>query len=274
VEELTYPGIKALANLLEIKLVPLPMDGGGLIPEAFESACRQRRAKALFTIPTIHNPLTSTIPEKRRRDIAAIAARYEVSIVEDAIHHMLADNPPPPLSSFEPGISYFIAAMSKVVAGGLRVAFLVAPRDAVDQLTQAVWATNWVTAPLCGEIATRWIEDGTAENVIRRKKAEAAARVDIARRVLSGADLRTDAHGLHAWLTLPQPWESAASFASEARRRGVAVAPADVFAVGGRIPNAVRLSLSAPADRDVMTEGLKKLARLLEDAPCCGPPIV
>jgi len=274
VEELTYPGIKALANLLEIKLVPLPVDEEGLIPDAFESACRQRRAKALFTIPTIHNPLTFTMPETRRREVASIAARYDVPIVEDAIHHLLADDPPPPLSAFEPQISYCIAAMSKVVAGGLRVAYLVAPREAVDQLTQAIWATNWVTAPLCGEIAARWIEDGTAENTIQRKRSEAAARVVIAREVLSCRDLYADDHGLHAWLELPQPWESAAGFAAEARRRGVAVAPADVFAVGGKIPNAVRLSLSAPFDRDVVTQALRKIARLLDDAPCCGPPIV
>jgi DNA-binding transcriptional MocR family regulator len=274
VEELTYPGIKALANLLEIKLVPLPVDEDGLIPDAFESACRQRRAKALFTIPTIHNPLALTMPAARRREIASIAARYDVPVIEDAIHHLLADDPPPPISAFEPHIGYCIAALSKVVAGGLRVAYLVGPPDTTDQLTQAIWATNWVTAPLCGEIAARWIEDGTAEHTIQRKRAEAAARVVIAREVLAGRDVRADDHGLHAWLELPPPWESAAAFAAEARRRGVAVAPADVFAVGGNIPNAVRLSLSAPFDRDTMTQALRKIARLLDDAPCCGPPMV
>jgi DNA-binding transcriptional MocR family regulator len=274
VEELTYPGLKALANLLEIKMVALPMDDGGLVPEAFESACRQRRAKALFTITTLHNPLTTTMPEDRRREIAAIAQRHGVLIVEDAIHHALVDEAPPPLSVFAPEISFFVAAVSKVVTGGLRVACLAAPPDTVDRLTQAVWATHWVTAPLCAEIVTRWIEDGTAERTIREKKAEARARVMIAREILGGYRLKTDDHGLHAWLELPDSWENAAAFSREARRRGVTVAPADVFAVGGDAPSGVRLSLSAPLDREVMTRGLQKLARILQDGPCCGPPIV
>jgi DNA-binding transcriptional MocR family regulator len=274
VEELTYPGVKALANLLEIKLIPLPVDEGGLVPDSFESACKQRRAQALFTIPTIHNPLTVTMSDSRRREIAGIAVRYNISIFEDAIHHPLADNPPQPLSAYAPENSYLAAAFSKVVTGGLRVAYLVAPPDAVDQLSQAVWATHWMTSPLMAEVAANWIEDGTADAVIQRKKAEARARVNMAREILSGYGMKANDCGYHVWLEIPGAWENAAGFATEARRRGVAVSPADVFATGGNVPNAVRLSLSAPNDRDSLRRGLNKLARLLSETPCCGPPVV
>ncbi|MDH3215146.1 MAG: PLP-dependent aminotransferase family protein [Candidatus Krumholzibacteria bacterium] len=274
VEELTYPGLRALANLLKLKMVPLPTDGDGLIPAAFESACRQRRASALFAMPTIHNPLTVTIPEARRREIAGIASKYGVAIIEDAINHLLADDPPPPLSVFAPEISYFIAAMSKVVTGGLRVAYLVAPKDSIDLLTRAVWATNWMTAPLCAEIATMWIENGTADNTLGHKRTEARDRVNIAREILDGFELRCNDFGHHAWLTLPDPWRSAAQFAEEARRRGVAVASADVFAVGGNPPVGVRLSLSAPPDREVLSAGLRKLKQVLGAGPGLGSAIV
>jgi DNA-binding transcriptional MocR family regulator len=86
--------------------------------------------------------------------------------------------------------------------------------------------------------------------------------------------LKTSDCGYHAWLEIPGAWDSAAGFATEARRRGVVVSPADVFATGGNVPNAVRLSLSAPNDRDALTHGLNKLARLLSETPCCGPPVV
>lgn len=274
VEELTYPGVRALANLLELKLVGLPTDDDGLIPDAFESACRQRRAKALFTMPTIHNPLTSTIPETRRREIAAIASRHGVAVVEDAIHHLLAKDPPPPLSVFAPEVSYFIGAVSKVVTGGLRVSYLVPPPDMVDQLTQAVWATNWMTAPLCAEIVTTWIKDGTADDAVRRKRTEAHERVEMARDILSGYRLRSDDYGHHVWLELPERWESAAQFSAESRRRGVAVAPAELFTVGGKPPKAVRLSLSAPRDRETLSRALQKVAQTLSSTPGLGPAIV
>lgn len=274
VEELTYPGIRVLANLLELKLVPLPMDEDGLIPEAFESACRQRRAKALFTIPTIHNPCTSTIPEARRQEIAAIASQHDVTIVEDAIHHLLADAPPRPLSAFAPDNSCFIGAVSKVVTGGLRIAYLVSPPGMVAQLTQAVWATNWMTSPLCAEIVATWIEDGTADETVRRKRAEARRRVTLAREILSGYRLHADDFGHHAWLELPERWESAVQFSAESRHRGVAVTPAEVFTVGGGKPRAVRLSLSAPHDRDVLSKALHKVAQTISSEPGLGPAIV
>jgi DNA-binding transcriptional MocR family regulator len=131
-----------------------------------------------------------------------------------------------------------------------------------------------MAAPLCGEIAAKWVEDGTADETMRRKKAEARARVKIAREILAGFDLRADDCGHHAWLELPERWESAAGFAAEARRRGVAVTPADLFAVGGNIPNAVRLSLSAPRTHEALSAGLRKVAQTLTAAPGLGPAIV
>jgi DNA-binding transcriptional MocR family regulator len=274
VEELTYPGIRALANLLELKTVPLPMDESGLVPEALEAACRQRRPKALFIMPTIHNPRTVTIPEERRRAIAAIAARYDVAIVEDTVNHLLADNPPPPLSLYAPEVGYFIASLSKAVTGGLRVAYLIGPENVVDTLTKAVWATNWMTAPLCAEIAAAWIEDGTADAACSRKKAEAGRRVSAARDILGEFDLRSDDYGHHAWLNLPECWQSAMQFAEEARRAGVAVAPADVFSVGGVAPLAVRLALSTPRNIETLSRGLAKLKRLLGGPPGLGAAIL
>jgi len=274
VEELTYPGIRVLADLLGLKMVPLPMDDRGLVPEAFEAACRQRRPRALFTMPTIHNPAAVTIPDGRRRKIAATAAAHDVVIIEDTVNHLLADEPPPPLSVYAPETAYFVASLSKAVTGGLRVAYLIAHQRAMDSLTRAVWATNWMTAPLCAEIAAAWIEDGTADEACARKKAEAGKRVSAARRILSDFDLRADDHGHHAWLTLPECWQSAAQFAEEARRAGVAVAPADLFSVGAAAPAAVRLALSTPRNVETLSQGLGKLKRLLGGPPGLGAAIL
>jgi DNA-binding transcriptional MocR family regulator len=263
VEELTYPGIKAVARLLDLKLVPLAMDGKGLLPEVFASACVQHGAKVLVTIPTIHNPTTATIPNARRKDIAATAAKHNVAIVEDAVNHLLADDAPPPFAALHPENSYLIAAVSKVVTGGIRVAYLAAPDNSIESLTQAVWASNWMTAPLCAEIASRWIEDGTADETMRRKRKEAAKRVKTAHEILADYELRCSGCCHHAWLQLSSSWSGAAQFADEARRGGVAVAPSDLFDVAGKPPAAVRLSLSAARSTEVLAQGLSKLKRIL-----------
>jgi DNA-binding transcriptional MocR family regulator len=274
VEELTYPGIKAVARLLDLKMVPLAMDAEGLIPDAFESACRQHSASVLVTVPTIHNPTTATIPVARRRDIAGIAAKRDIAIVEDAVNHLLADEPPLSFAVLLPQNSYLIAAVSKVVTGGIRVAYLAAPKTSIESLTQAVWATNWMTAPLCAEIATLWIEDGTADETMRRKREEARKRVEVTRDVLAEYEIYCSDCCHHAWLLLPPSWSSAVQFTEEARRKGVAVAPSDLFDVGGDPPNAVRLSLSASRNADVLAHGLEKLRGILQGPSGLGSAIV
>src|SRR5215210_3831417 len=80
-ESLTYPGMKNLANLLNLRLQGLPTDGEGIVPEAFEEACRGGAARVLYTTPTVQNPLGTLMTEGRRREVAAIAAAHEVAVV-------------------------------------------------------------------------------------------------------------------------------------------------------------------------------------------------
>ncbi|MCH7548976.1 MAG: PLP-dependent aminotransferase family protein [Candidatus Krumholzibacteriota bacterium] len=250
------------------------MDRHGMIPDAFESMCRLRRARVLYTIPTIHNPTTVTLSENRRHDIAEIAARAGVMIFEDAVHHRLAAAPPRPFASIAPQQTFFVASLSKVVAGGLRVAFLAAPEPWTERLAHGIWATQWMSAPLCAEVATGWINDGTANDVVRRKRREARDRLEIVLNRIDGTRLAAERGGYHAWMELPDAW-SATEFAHEARRRGAAVSAAEAFAVGpDDPPRAVRVSLSGPLTRGALDDGAQILADMLRSGPGRGPAIV
>src|SRR5689334_10881842 len=133
-ESLTYSGMKNLAHLLHLRLKGLPTDDQGIIPEAFEKACRLERTKILYTIPTIQNPLGTLMPEARRREIADIAVRHDVAIVEDDVHSFMLPKPPLPLSSFAPENSCYILGTSKSIAGGMRIGYLVAPERMIEPL--------------------------------------------------------------------------------------------------------------------------------------------
>ncbi|MEM7200354.1 MAG: PLP-dependent aminotransferase family protein [Planctomycetota bacterium] len=275
-EELTYPGVRAVADFLRLKVTGIRVDRDGLVPEAFDAACRAKRAKVLYSVPSIHNPTATTLAEERRRAIAEIARRHDVWIIEDAIHHLLLDDPPPPLARFAPERTLCIASPSKVVAGGLRVAYLAAPESALEKLIHGIWATNWLVAPLNAEILSIWIEDGTAATTIARKKTEAAARVAMLREALRDHDVVTADTGYHAWLTLPRAWGNAVRFVEEARRQGVMVTPAETFHVGsGAPPCAVRVSLSASPTRETLRRGLERLSATLAGEPSrVGPAVV
>jgi DNA-binding transcriptional MocR family regulator len=272
-EAVTYPGMKALASLLHLRLLGVAMDEHGLRPDAFAAACRLG-AKALYCVPTLQNPTTAVMPEARRREIAAAARAHGVAIVEDDVHGRLHADPPPPLASFAPELSVYVTGTAKSVAPGLRIGFMLAPGPLVPRIAAGIRATTWMAAPLMAEIVCQWIKDGTAEQIVKRKRQEAAERQRLAAAVLGRFPFQSHEAAYHLWLHLPDPWRSE-TFAEEARRRGVAVTPAQSFVVGrAATPHAVRVCLGAPADRRQLEKGLRTLAGILEASPHADVAVV
>jgi DNA-binding transcriptional MocR family regulator len=173
-------------------------------PDALTVLCKQRKPRAIYLMPTLHNPTGHTMPAQRRIEIARIAEQYDLAIVEDDISSHLVTQPPPPISTMAPERSYYITGLSKSVAGGVRIAYLVAPEKKVDDLSRTLGATCWMVAPLMAELATMWIEDGTADKVLSRKRAEAQRRQQLASRILDSASYSAGPQSFHLWLTLPR----------------------------------------------------------------------
>lgn len=270
-ESLTYPGMKALAGLLHLRLQGLAMDEHGLRPDALEAACRTGTVKALYCVPTLHNPTTIVMPEARRREIAGVARTHGVTIIEDDVHGPLLAAPPPPLASFAPELSFYLRGTGKCLTPGLRIGFILAPPERVPRLAASIRTTTWMAAPLMAEVMSIWIRDGTAERIVARQRAEAAARQGLAARVLAGLRYDAQPHGYHLWLHLPEPWRSE-TFAEQAERRGVRVTPSQIFLIGrGSPPHAVRVCLGAAPDHAQLEHALRSLADLVEGPPDAGP---
>jgi DNA-binding transcriptional MocR family regulator len=239
------------------------MDAHGLDPAALEAACRRDAPRALYVIPTIHNPTTAVLSESRRREIVRIARAHDVMVVEDDIHRLLAEDAPPPLAALAPDAVCYLLGTSKTLAPGLRVGFVHAPEALVARIAAGIRATTWMAAPLMAEIVARWLRDGTAQRILKRRREEARARQKLAAQALDG--FRLDAHpsAHHAWLHLPEPWR-AETFAAQASERGVSVTPAQAFQVGrAATPHCVRLGLGAPRTRDELARGLEILRGVL-----------
>jgi DNA-binding transcriptional MocR family regulator len=267
VEELTYPGIKQLAAMLQIRLEPVPMDEHGMLPDALEVACSRDGVKGLYTIPSVQNPTTATLPDNRRHEIAAVCRKHRVRIIEDDCYLMTLENPPLPLFAYAPEITFFISTLSKTLAAGLRTAFLVAPKEYVKRLESAITLTVWMASPILAELAAMWIEDGTAEVVMKRKQAEARVRNGIAESCLKGIDYRTKATGYFIWLELPEPW-TASALEREALTRKVGLVSTEQFLVGNApAPRAARVSLTGPRTREALSRGLRTIAEILSGSP-------
>ncbi|MCR0985524.1 aminotransferase-like domain-containing protein [Roseomonas populi] len=260
-DELTYPGLRAVAEQLGLRLAGVAADDEGMLPEAVEAAYGENRPKALYCIPTIQNPTTVTMPRERRQALAATAQRLGLHIVEDDAYGLLPSRPLPAIASFAPEITYYISTLSKVLSPALRMAYLVAPGGAgVERLGAMLRASVLMASPLLTGLFAEWMRDGTAGTVLSAIRKESAARQRLARELLPRASFSAHPEGLHLWLRLPPRWNRL-DFTSHLRRQGgLGVVPSDAFSLVAPAPDSVRVSLGAAANRDDLRRAMTSLA--------------
>lgn len=264
-ESLSYGVISLVAKHAHVRMKGLATDDDGIIPSHFEESCRKDSPKALYCNPTDQNPTTAVMPEARRMEIAAIARRYGVPIIEDDPLGRLHLHGPRPIAALAPDVTWYIMGLTKCLAHGMRVAYVVGPSAAELKRVVDPWMklSYWAPQPLTAAVATSWIFNGDAEAISNAILAESIERQKLATKQLAGTDLVAKPTGLHSWLRLPSslPREI---FAADLRRAGVLVRISDLFAVDNSpAPNAVRLSLSSPLHREDVNRGLKIVSERL-----------
>src|SRR5262249_22838023 len=264
-ESLTYPGIKAAAAYTGVRLVGVPMDDAGILPDALDAACRQHAPKAVYLIPTIHNPTTATMSLARRQEVAGILRANDVLLLEDDAYGML-DPAAVPIAALIPERTYFAASLSKCIAPGFLVSFLMTPDpDSAGFLAAALRASVQMPAFLMVALVTRWLKDGSADAIIGAIRDEAAARQKLAAEVLARHAFSRHPNGHHIWIPLPRNW-SRSEFASHVQWQGLAIVTAETFSVEDRQPHAIRVSLGAAASRSELVRALEILSAALKSS--------
>lgn len=179
---------------------------------------------------------------------------------------------PAPIACYAPERTYFVTSLCKSVLPGLRVGYLGVPEGNAERFSAVIRSTVWMGSPLMAEIATRWIQDGTADELADWQRREAETRQDMAAQILPGWEYQTYSASMHLWLPLPDP-RHAHDIVQSARVRGVLLSPAATFAVErSGVPHALRICLMGPANREQLERGLTVIAELLNESPdfCCA----
>jgi DNA-binding transcriptional MocR family regulator len=260
VEQLTYPLVKEIAARLGITLVPLAGDAAGLLPEAVAAAHRTAPLSALYVQPTLHNPTSLTTTRPRLLQLAQLVHDLNLPVVEDRIWSFLHE-PGDPLAAHAPALTHVVDGLSKRVAPGLTVGFLVVPPHRVGAVAGAVRSGGWSAGRFALEAAVRWAGEGTVARLVAAKRADAARRQKILAEELAGFAVRSDPRAYFAWWELPAPWR-ADTFTGAAAAHGIAVTPGPAFAVApGHTPDAVRLGLASAPEPD-LRRALRTLAHV------------
>lgn len=264
---LTNPGLIAAARALSVPLLVVDSDADGMAPQALAESCRRAAVTAVHLQPTFDNPRGRTMPLARRQELAEVAERNGLWLIEDDPLGALSPDRPDPVAALAPDRTCYLTSAAKVMTLGLRVGMLAAPDRAYPALSSALRGSTWLTAPLLGEVLARWIRDGVADQVRERRVAACQERAEVARSVLPMLDVDGDHGSPHVWLELPEPW-SAGAFSSAARDAGILVAPGDDFAADRTVAaHAIRLGLNAEVDDEELRAALATLARLVSLGP-------
>jgi DNA-binding transcriptional MocR family regulator len=259
VDALTYPGFRVLAATLRLELVPVAVSADGPDLDALEHLCRKRPVRAVYTMPTLHNPLGCLMNAAARRRLVAIARAHDLLIIEDAAYAYLAADAPAPLASLAPERTVYVSSLSKSVATGLRFGFVAATESLIAPIERAIRATAWNTAGALTSIACTWIEDGTVARLENEKRKDAAQRQIIARRELAGQRMVSHPASYLVWLQLGED-QRADRAVMRLAQRGISVSTAEPFATTTHVPHAIRIALGS-----VTKEALKSALSIVRE---------
>jgi len=262
-DALTYPGIKVLAEAHRLELLPIRAAGLGPDLDELEAMCKRRRVRAVYAMPTLHNPLGWVMSESRRRRLVSIARRHGLILIEDAAYAFLADDPPAPLAALAPETTVYVSALSKSVATGLRFGFVAAPLEWVRKIERAIRATTWSAPGVVTAIACGWLDDGTVARLEAEKRRDAKLRQAIAGEILAGLPSVRNSASYFIWLPLGEEVR-ADRVAKALMLAGISVSTAEPFSASPHVPHAIRVALGS-VELQTLRPALQKLRRVIDD---------
>ena len=243
-DALTYSGFKVLAEALHLEVVAIPLGDHGPDLVALDKLCRSRSVRAVYSMPTLHNPLGWVTPIEQREQLVALARRHDLTIIEDAAYAFLVEKPPRTLVDLAPERTVYVSGLSKNIATGLRVGFIAAPLHTVPALERIIRATTWNTPGVMTAMACGWLDDGTVTQLEQQKRHDARARQALAAELLQGLTCIGHPSSYFLWLPLPEDVR-ADQIVVELMHEQISVTTAEPFAVSAHVPHAIRLALGS-----------------------------
>jgi 2-aminoadipate transaminase len=275
VENPTYLGAIQAFDAYEASYLTVETDAFGLVPESLEHALdvERVRPKFLYLTPNFQNPTGVLLAAERRAKIVAICERYRLPIFEDDPYGELSfDAPvPPPLLSYKSdSTQLYCGTGSKIVAPGLRIAWLIVRDEAVrEKIVPAKQAADLHTSTFAQFVFTELVaDDAFLAGHIAQIRALYAHRRDVMnaamkREMPAGITYNAPSGGMFFWASMPESIDGEALFAA-ASRDGVLFVPGRAFYPHRDRGNSLRLNFSNAGD-DAIRSGIERLARAVRE---------
>ena len=269
VENPTYLAALQCFGFAGARVVPVPTDADGVIPEALAELVVRERPKLLYLIPNFQNPTGRTLPLARRRAVAEVAGRHGLWIAEDDPYGELRFEGAhePQIAALEPAAdrTVLLGSFSKVMAPGLRLGWLRAPAAMLRACVIAKQAADLHTSTVDQAAAARYLADRDLDAHLDRVRTAYRARRDalldgLAGTLPAGSMWNRPAGGMFVWVRLPAGHD-ATGLLRTAITHDVAYVPGAPFFAADAEPGALRMSFTTHTPEEI-TEGLTRLAKI------------
>ena len=277
-EHFTYLGALAIMRGFGANIVGVPTDEEGMRPDALDQTIHDlerqgKRPKFIYTIPSFQNPLGTDMKTQRRLDILAVAQRHGVPIYEDDAYEDLrfeGERYPAIHSYDESGMVLYSGSFSKIVAPGMRMGYMVAPRELVPRITGMHWGTP--TSQFSALATFYYLRDHLDEHVaelcdIYRSRRDTMLGA-LGESLGSAAVATRPSGGMYIWVRLPEGANTVA-IAEKARERGAAYLPGPRFSPREDGHNCFRLCFGYE-DHQGIRDGIALLGEVFEEEGLLG----
>jgi 2-aminoadipate transaminase len=274
VELPSYIGATAAFRAAQARMVGVRLEDDGLDLEDLrrrhrEAAAGGHAVKFLYVVPSFQNPSGISHSLEKRRGLLAAAEELDLLIVEDDPYGDLyfEADPLPTLKSLdEGGRVVYLSSFSKILAPGLRTAFLIGPEDLLAKVEIAKQSANLCGSGLDQRVVLACLQRGLIEEQKARIRPYYRAKRDAMLAALEaempgGTRWTRPAGGLFVWATLPEGMDAEALIEA-AVERGVAYVPGAPFFVDGTGARTMRLTF-AKETADAITEGVRRLGQVV-----------
>jgi len=278
VENPTYLGALQAWNAYGAEYVSVPLDEKGMNTDHLEEALRYG-PKFIYVLPNFQNPTGVTLTLERRKRLIELADHFGIPIIEDDPYGQLryeGANIPPVVvidsqmrnsTGLYSGNVIYLSTFSKILAPGIRLAWIVAPQEVIQKLVLAKQGMDLNTATFNQHIAFEVAKDGFIERYVPTIRKVYNERRDAMMDALTehmpdGVKWTHPEGGLFLWITLPGKLDSVELF-KESVEEKVAFVPGESFYANGGGRNTMRLNFSFVSPEKI-NEGIARLGNVMK----------
>ena len=266
VDELSYNGFRSAAELCRAEVHSVPWDAEGPRPDVFAQLVRQHRIQLYCTAAEVCNPTTRATSPARREEIARIARRHGVHVIDDDCYSRTR-RLGPSYRALLPDLGWYVTSPSKSLTPALRIGFAVAPQSCSPALVRTATGHSFGVSQLICHTYASVMATPELPRIMADVTARIAQDIACAVEVLAGFDLAWADGAPFVWLTLPSPWRAGA-FADAAQAAGVVVKSAEAFVQrDSRMVHAVRIAVNGELTHADFRSAMGRIRALLDAPP-------